>query len=268
MHSKVSTRTFRKFADAVSGFSVVGAIDDNFESAGLPLGIPIGEVSGARRTRFRSYTDQIDQNDPRELLKLCEALSSILSDLEPLETNGTFDALVKALQQDGFRHSEGHLTADRPPLIGFAVSGVEDLDNLRSRLDRLAALVDEHPTEAIGGAKELVESVCKTVLRLSGEPEPRGTADLVELAKAAMKVLDLVPVEVDQSKKGAEIVRRCLQQLGAVVSSLGELRNLYGSGHGKDGKWRGLGPRHARLAVSSATAVAAFLAETFIERRK
>jgi Abortive infection C-terminus len=76
-----------------------------------------------------------------------------------------------------------------------------------------------------------------------------------------------VPAEVDDAKKGAEIVRKCLRQLGAVAASLGELRNLYGSGHGRDGKWKGLGPRHARLAVGAGITVAEFIAETYLERK-
>jgi len=81
-----------------------------------------------------------------------------------------------------------------------------------------------------------------------------------------LKALELGPADIDDAKKGAALVRRCLQQLGAVVASLGELRNLYGSGHGRDGKWRGLSPRHARLAVGAAVTFAGFVAETYVER--
>jgi hypothetical protein len=143
---------------------------------------------------------------------------------------------------------------------------VDDLRAIADQAVRLHSLANERPTDAIGGAKELVESVCKTVLRLSGEDVPGKGADLVEVAKLALKTLDLVPADVDEAKKGAALVRKCLQQLGAVVASLGELRNLYGSGHGRDGRWKGLSPRHARLAVGAAITVAEFIAETYLER--
>ncbi|MDE2580139.1 MAG: abortive infection family protein [Rhodospirillales bacterium] len=43
-------------------------------------------------------------------------------------------------------------------------------------------------------------------------------------------------------------------------------RRLYGSGHGRDGKHRGLGPRHARLAVATAVAFIDFVTEAYHER--
>ncbi|HZZ30473.1 MAG TPA: abortive infection family protein [Phenylobacterium sp.] len=40
------------------------------------------------------------------------------------------------------------------------------------------------------------------------------------------------------------------------------MRNFYGSGHGQDGRARGLTPRHARLAVGAASTLALFLFDT------
>ena len=48
---------------------------------------------------------------------------------------------------------------------------------------------------------------------------------------------------------------------------LAELRNLYGTGHGKDGKAQLLMPRHAKLAVGAATTLATILFETHKEAR-
>jgi hypothetical protein len=62
--------------------------------------------------------------------------------------------------------------------------------------------------------------------------------------------------------KGVEVIRRLLGQLGALAQSLGEIRNLYGTGHGKGGSAKGLSPRHARLAVGAAAALVSFLLET------
>lgn len=75
-----------------------------------------------------------------------------------------------------------------------------------------------------------------------------------------------MPTSIDDATKGAEIVRKSLRQLGSLAGTLGELRNLYGSGHGRDGKWRGVAPRHARLAVGAAIPIADFIAETYLER--
>ena len=45
-----------------------------------------------------------------------------------------------------------------------------------------------------------------------------------------------------------------------------ELRNLYGTGHGRDGRFIGLKPRHAKLAVGAAATLGTFLLETHLER--
>jgi hypothetical protein len=52
--------------------------------------------------------------------------------------------------------------------------------------------------------------------------------------------------------------------LASVVQGIAELRGWYGTGHGKDGKARGLSPRHARarLAVGSAATLAFYLLDT------
>ena len=57
--------------------------------------------------------------------------------------------------------------------------------------------------------------------------------------------------DVPQAAKGAEMVKRVLSNLATIVQGVAELRGLYGTGHGKDGKARGLQPRHARLAVGA-----------------
>ncbi|WP_425311225.1 abortive infection family protein [Leptospirillum ferriphilum] len=57
-----------------------------------------------------------------------------------------------------------------------------------------------------------------------------------------------------------------LRNLSALTKYLAELRGLYGSGHGRDGKHRGLEPRHARLSVGVAVAFIDFVTETYKER--
>ena len=69
----------------------------------------------------------------------------------------------------------------------------------------------------------------------------------------------------DQAK-GAETIKLILRNLSALTQYLAELRGLYGSGHGRDGKHRGLEPRHARLAVGAAVAFIDFATETHHHR--
>ena len=58
------------------------------------------------------------------------------------------------------------------------------------------------------------------------------------------------------------MVKRILQNLGAIGNGLAELRGLYGTGHGKHGKAAGLRARHAKLAVGAASTLINFLFDT------
>ena len=58
-----------------------------------------------------------------------------------------------------------------------------------------------------------------------------------------------------------------MSNLTSVAQGVTELRNLYGSGHGRDGRWKGVKPRHARLTVGAAAALATFLVETHLEQK-
>jgi len=57
---------------------------------------------------------------------------------------------------------------------------------------------------------------------------------------------------VDDGVKAAETIRALLGNLATVAQRMAELRNPYGTGHGKAAKASGLQPRHARLAVGAA----------------
>jgi hypothetical protein len=90
--------------------------------------------------------------------------------------------------------------------------------------------------------------------------------DLPELTKRVAVELRLVPEGIPDQARGAETVPLILRNLSALTQYLAELRGLYGSGHGRDGKHRGLEPRHARLAVGAAVAFIDFVTETYQQR--
>lgn len=92
--------------------------------------------------------------------------------------------------------------------------------------------------------------------------------DIPRLLKNVQKILDLTPDEVDSSKKGADIIKKILSNLGAVAIGIAELRNIYGSGHGKGQRLQGLTSRHAKLVVGCGTTLCAFLFETYEHRNK
>ena len=80
--------------------------------------------------------------------------------------------------------------------------------------------------------------------------------------KETTKLLKLTPNDIPNEVKAASSIRQILGSLSSVVQGIGEIRNEYGSGHGKDGKFVGLQPRHAKLAVGAASTLAIYLLET------
>lgn len=144
---------------------------------------------------------------------------------------------------------------------------VLNANHLAEQIRRLEASVETDPSLAIGTAKELIETCCKTILAERGKPVA-GTPDVSTLTKETLKELKLVPEGVPDSARGADVIKRLLSNLGTIGNGLAELRGLYGTGHGKHGSASGLSTRHAKLAVGAAATLAVFLFETHKETRK
>ena len=159
--------------------------------------------------------------------------------------------------------SNGHRAFER----GRSTADSLDAGAIAKQIQRMEYAVEKDPELAIGSAKELVESCCKTILGNLGA-EIGKSDDMNDLAKKLAKSLDLVPEGIDDQAKGADCIRRILSNLNQIVGNLANLRRLYGTGHGKDGKHRGLQPRHARLAVASAVAFVDFVTETYRDRTR
>lgn len=138
---------------------------------------------------------------------------------------------------------------------------VLNANHLAEQIRRLEASVETDPSLAIGTAKELIETCCKTILAERGKAVT-GTPDVSTLTKETLKELRLVPEGIPDAARGADVIKRLLSNLGTIGNGLAELRGLYGTGHGMHGSSTGLGARHAKLAVGAAATLAVFLFET------
>jgi Abortive infection C-terminus len=245
-----SPSTLEKF-EAASASIPLRPLDRAFQRAEIRLGDDPGGPAGSRRTQFRRYVASLDQRDPQQRKKLSAALGALVAEV----ATSKVEFLVKAAERDGFVFAEGVFREAKTAPSSFAVTTVEDLVAIEDRGRRLRVLADDSPKLAIEGAKELVESVCRTALSLAGKPASAKKGGLVELSTAAGKALDLVPASNSGIRKDAALIRQCLRELASVVAGLGQLRTP-----------KNLSPRQARLAVGAAVTFAAFLAETYAER--
>lgn len=130
---------------------------------------------------------------------------------------------------------------------------------------RIEASIDPHPEAAIGSAKDLVESCCKTIMDNVGKQVPTGTK-LPTLVKMTLSELKLTPTSIPNSAKAAEEIKKVLGSLASITNGVAALRNLYGTGHGRAGSYKGLEARHAKLVVISAIAFVTFVTETYQAR--
>ncbi|QWP78320.1 abortive infection family protein [Lysobacter sp. K5869] len=183
------------------------------------------------------------------------------------------------LRNDGFQLVERTRLSGKPVYIGryvgiSATPGINaareslagtDPSYVSQQITRIEAAIINDPSLAIGTAKELVETCCKTILSDRNVVFSR-TADIPELVKLTAKELELTPDDIPDKAKAAETIKRLLSNLASITQGVAELRNHYGTGHGKVASTKGLKPRHAKLAAGAASTLAVFLTETHNDR--
>lgn len=133
---------------------------------------------------------------------------------------------------------------------------------ISKQIEAMKAAQATNPTDAIGKAKELVESCCKTILDRYGETQTENLKTS-QLAHKALERLGLTPSCIASDNSAAKSIKTILGSLGAIVTSLSEIRNMYGSGHGKTASFVELETRHANLAVNSCAAFVTFVWESY-----
>lgn len=209
-----------------------------------------------------------------------EALLKFLAEtLHPIVRPDTEDALAmaaeynSALNVDGWEIYPTKKISNKPvfsyrPLLG-APHQLEEAKDVADRLTgpyiaqqvrRLREAADADAELAIGTAKEFLESICKTILAERGMPAGKND-DLPVIVRAAVKSVDVVPADLSGQPQLEKTVTVLLNNLGSIGHQLAELRNQYGTGHGRSTDHVGLPARHAKLAVGAATTLAIFLYE-------
>lgn len=109
---------------------------------------------------------------------------------------------------------------------------------IQSQIDEMLASQEEDPTNAIGLAKELIESCCKTILEHYNIP--KDFDNLSKLVKATTKTLKITPEDIPDSIPEAKSMKAILGAFATITDGLANLRNTYGRGHGKDNNYKGL----------------------------
>ena len=281
MTDLISKKTRNEFREYFVG-TTLREISGEFDAADVPLdGNYVPTESGQRRSLVEQYYHAVDFTSWRDVQRVLRVFESVLTSLEESVKNpwsGVSDQfaakqlslLQRCLERDRFKYDNGKISSfgHIPTATGLSdVAERIDSNALRQQIDRIRAAIEDDPELAIGTSKELLETTCKSILA-DYNVTADSNWDLPRLVKEARNVLKLVPEDIPENAKGAEVNRRILGSLAQIPQGIAELRNLYGTGHGKDGKFKGLTSRHARLAVGCAITLATFLFETHETRRK
>lgn len=205
---------------------------------------------------------------------LCEMIHPIVR-IDSSEVNRLLQIFNENLKEDHYEIVEKTKISGKPIFVGrLRITGQESIskkntdlkkmlnaDYVTQQINLMESSIENSPHISIGLAKELIETCCKSIFEDRNETYDRGW-DLPRLMKETTKLLKLTPEDIPNEVKAASSIKQILGSLSSVVQGIGEIRNEYGSGHGKDGNFKGLQPRHAKLAVGASSTLAIYLLET------
>jgi len=295
--NRISEITRRNIFDyiQIENFNFSGRLDESdflsrmFNLEDLPstdsrFNTSSGDIWQHRVNNPNDWPDDWLFNDPRFNLSKCDDsifLQFLCETIHPIvrhelsEINQLLQIYNENLKNDGFEIVEKARISDKPLFAGRQrITGQESIKSkskeisqrlnaeyVSQQINLMESSIEKAPHVAIGTAKELIETCCKKILD-ERNVEYDKSWDLLLLVKNTNKELKLSPHDISDDKKAAKTIKSILNSLSTVVHGICELRNEYGSGHGKTAKFVGLGPRHAKLAVGAATTLAVFLLET------
>lgn len=251
MADLVSARTRGRFRDLATS-STLGAIRSAFQDEGFgPNWESTYEDSSERRTLAQRYLDAVDWSDPAHVARALRAIERVL---EGWESDEFIERFWTSLAHDGYRRNAETGLLDIPT-TAFTPGSLANLKNptvIQRHLERIQRALSDDPEQAIGSAKELIESTAKLVLDQRAVAYSK-TDEITGLIHRAQEALGLSPAKVPTTgPDGGGSIKRILGGAASVAIGVAELRNQFGTGHGRGRPQTGLGQRHAHLAVNAA----------------
>lgn len=297
---RITALTRRKLLDVImlGGFHWTGRLNDleflqriydldNIESHDSRYSTARGDI---RQHRLNNYDWQDDWiwSDPRFRLDtgpdqvllrfLAEMLHPIVRD-DAKDVANLLRVFNNALAPDGYmlyqqetlsghpiygwRNIDGFHTSDASHLIA-SLPLLTDPRVLQEHLNRISDGLQDDPAQTISSCKELIESLCKIILKKSAL-EYSNDDDVQKLYRKVADLLLLNAEAVTGNSNASKTSQKILRTLVTTVQSLAELRNELGLGHGRESQSTGI-TRHARLSFNATVTVAEFLLATWQDR--
>lgn len=253
----------------VLDFSTAGFDAFTLESVGIALCKKYGESKG------RSLLAFVHEADEQKVNKLLFDLFKYYETVYPYfeqETNEEASCYPweRKYTQEYRKCKTIIEKIDSSQYIQSAAQTIKDAfgsDYINSQVETLLSMQQQNPTEAIGKAKELIESCCETILEKNGIT-PNKDWKLNNLVDETMKLLEVTPQHIPDTAKEASAIKAILGSLKGIASNIAIIRNAYGSGHGKSASYKGLEERHAKLAVGTSLILVNFLWDSYLRQTK
>lgn len=225
-------------------------------------------------SKGKSLTAYVNEASDKDVTKLLKDL------LEYYEETYEYEYNKDAEENDIFGHDRYDATyatlykkcrnyMDRvlnisTPLVSNAIVLQEKFTSeyLSKQIELMIRMQIENPTDAIGKAKELIESCCKTILENEKIVWDKNWG-ISKLTSETLNYLNLTPQTITDTDPVSANIKAVLGNLRGIVTKLSEIRNPYCSGHGKSASFTGLETRHAKLAVGCSITFVTFLWDTY-----
>ncbi len=196
-HELISKKTRSEFREYSVG-TTLRVIRTEFDGANVPLDEYYEPPEqGERRSLVEQYYHATDFTKWSDVRKVLTVYGNVLADLETraeslIGYNGgeraksQFELLKKWIEREGFTYTDGKIGSVAKdlhlPEVSEAAKGFDSLE-LHQQVERIKGSVEDDPALAMGTAKEVVETTCKTILKARGI-EFQENSDVVDLVTA------------------------------------------------------------------------------------
>lgn len=247
---------------------VLRTIRDAFGNQGIKREtVDDPSLTGERRQLVEEYYASLDLGDISDANRLLRVIEREIAFCQPGDRHPSESPLkrvVIGLEQEGYVVEGYRISRSaRTPLVTLQ-GHLEAIDShsITDHWSRMLPAATTDPEDAITAAQALLESTCKSILdELGIRYEDKWDAG--HLYRKTAQALQLSPKGYSE-----QIFKQILGGLFSISNGLAAVRNAFGDAHGKGKRPVRPTPRHARLAVNAAGALAVFLLETLETRRE
>lgn len=132
-------------------------------------------------------------------------------------------------------------------------------DYVKSKIKIMSDAVYDNTDLALGTAKELIETTCKSILKEKSVAVDKNW-DLSRLFKETINCLSFLDAkEVDNPEQATKSVKQILSGCNSIIQGIAELRNNYGTGHGKDENFKSLPSKYASFVAATVADIIIFI---------